>query len=67
LAFLQTSRRYFGFKPIPDEEGTEIWQDPLPPPAGRAGFKPIPDEEGTEMQCGAPTVLHSAMLQTDPR
>ncbi len=37
-----------GFKPIPDEEGTEtITLDPLPalhPPR----FKPIPDEEGTE-------------------
>jgi hypothetical protein len=36
-----------GFKPIPDEEGTETllgikchWESP--------GFKPIPDEEGTE-------------------
>ncbi len=40
--------KILGFKPIPDEEGTEIlhcWL--LPTPQFR--FKPIPDEEGTEI------------------
>jgi len=36
------------FKPIPDEEGTEICL-PGPYPQLERYFKPIPDEEGTEM------------------
>ncbi len=36
-----------GFKPIPDEEGTETSLSCDKEPR-RNGFKPIPDEEGTE-------------------
>ncbi len=36
------------FKPIPDEEGTEI-VEPVGDEGQALGFKPIPDEEGTEM------------------
>ena len=38
-----------GFKPIPDEEGTEIWLVTRMDELNNARFKPIPDEEGTEI------------------
>ena len=37
-----------GFKPIPDEEGTEMRMRPNHQSTA-IGFKPIPDEEGTEI------------------
>jgi hypothetical protein len=37
-----------GFKPIPDEEGTEIPIADDEPVSLAESFKPIPDEEGTE-------------------
>ena len=37
-----------GFKPIPDEEGTETCSGTSSSDAAIRSFKPIPDEEGTE-------------------
>jgi hypothetical protein len=55
------------FKPIPDEEGTEIDQARLALLGGGC-FKPIPDEEGTEMRNGlSQRSKCRSQLQTDPR
>ena len=37
------------FRPIPDEEGTEMAATPVPTVKGSHSFRPIPDEEGTEI------------------
>ena len=44
----RTIQRAPGFKPIPDEEGTETRAAAPRAIANRDRFKPIPDEEGTE-------------------
>ena len=55
------------FKPIPDEEGTEIvLVCPLPPEMFSC-FKPIPDEEGTEISINDVRGIILRLLQTDPR
>ena len=56
-----------GFKPIPDEEGTEICGTPSPRGVSCWCFKPIPDEEGTEIFVVHVTSRAKARLQTDPR
>ncbi len=39
-----------GFKPIPDEEGTETQRPESRESNITSRFKPIPDEEGTETE-----------------
>ena len=48
IASQSLSAGWMSFKPIPDEEGTEIGQAQRKSFDG-SRFKPIPDEEGTEM------------------
>ena len=55
-----------GFKPIPDEEGTETFAARIDD-SGAPRFKPIPDEEGTETAASAYRRSSGCRLQTDPR
>ena len=55
-----------GFKPIPDEEGTETRKS-RHLQRWKRRFKPIPDEEGTETQAFHRRADGSMRLQTDPR
>ena len=63
-----TALRLTGFKPIPDEEGTETKNSGEYHGAVAARLKPIPDEEGTETIAAIDAWSWShAVLQTDPR
>ena len=65
--YIVARRDASGFKPIPDEEGTETEPVNVSMGCGAQSFKPIPDEEGTETNGTTHGNGVTGTLQTDPR